>query len=110
MDGDFDASKYDEMMQAVFDQQYYDEEDEEKPEFLDDDEEMLGEGFCLLEFTHPAKSLQSNTGGGSFCLIGIQYAMPYSEKYTPPHCFFCIFAGWASRVYYISQYFKSEVL
>jgi len=47
MDGDFDASKYDQMMQAVFDQQYYDEEDEEKPEFLDDDEEMLGEGFFL---------------------------------------------------------------
>ena len=21
--------------------------------------------------------------------------MPYSQKYTPPHCFFCNFAGWA---------------
>ena len=41
----------------------------------------------------PAKSLKSNTGG-SFCWIGIQYAMPYSQKYTPPHCFFCNFAGW----------------
>ena len=20
--------------------------------------------------------------------------MPYSPKYTPPHCFFCNFAGW----------------
>ena len=42
----------------------------------------------------PAKSLKSNTGGVSFCWIGIQYAMPYCQKYTPPHCFFCNFAGW----------------
>ena len=47
-------------------------------------------------YTQPAKSLKSNTGGGSFCWIGIQYAMPYSQKYTPPHCFFCNFAGWVS--------------
>ena len=38
----------------------------------------------------PAKSLKSNTGGGCFCGIGIQYTMPYSQKYTPPHCFFSI--------------------
>ena len=42
--------------------------------------------------TQPAKSLKSNTGGGSFCWIGIQYAVPYTQKYTPPHCFFCNFA------------------
>ena len=24
----------------------------------------------------------------------MQYTMPYSQKYTPPHCFFCNFAGW----------------
>ena len=41
-----------------------------------------------------AKSLKCNTGGVSFCWIGIQYAMPYSQKYTLPHCFFCNFAGW----------------
>ena len=46
-----------------------------------------------LSVTQPAKSLKSNTGGRSFCRIGIQYAMPYSQKYTPPHCFFCNFAG-----------------
>ena len=46
--------------------------------------------------TQPAKSLKSNTGGGSFCWIGIQYAMPYCQKYTPPHCFFCNFAGWVT--------------
>ena len=46
------------------------------------------------KYTQPAKSLKSNTGGDSFCWIGIQYAMPYSQKYTPPHCFFCNLAGW----------------
>ena len=42
----------------------------------------------------PAKSLKGNTGGGSFCGIGITYAMPFSQKCTPPHCFFCNFACW----------------
>ena len=42
MEGDFDASKYDKIMQSVFDEQYYDVEDEEKPEFSDN--EMLQEG------------------------------------------------------------------
>ena len=46
------------------------------------------------EHNTPAKLLKSNTGGVSFCSIGIQYAMPYSQKYTPPHCLFCKFAGW----------------
>ena len=40
------------------------------------------------------KIAKNNTGGGSFCWIGIKYAMPYSQKYTPSHCFFCNFAGW----------------
>ena len=44
--------------------------------------------------SQPAKSLKSNPGGVSFCWIGIQNAMPYCSKYTPPHCFFCNFAGW----------------
>ena len=44
--------------------------------------------------TQPAKSLKSNTGGMSFCWNGIQYARPYSQKYTPPYCFFCNFASW----------------
>ena len=39
-------------------------------------------------------AVKSNTGWESFCWIGIQYAMPYSQKYTPPHCFYCNFAGW----------------
>ena len=30
----------------------------------------------------------------SFGWIGIQCAMSYSQKYTPPPCFFCKFAGW----------------
>ena len=46
MDGDFDASKYDQIMQSVFDQQYYNEEDDEKPEFSDEDE--FNEGMKLL--------------------------------------------------------------
>ena len=46
--------------------------------------------------TQPAKSLKSNIGG-SFCWIGIQYAMPYTQKYTPPHWFFCNFAGFAGK-------------
>ena len=40
-----------------------------------------------------AKSLKSNTGGGSFCWIGIENAVPYTQKYTPPHCFLCNFSG-----------------
>ena len=44
--------------------------------------------------SQPAKSLKSNTGGVSFCWIGIQCAVPCSQKYTPPHCFFWEFAGW----------------
>ena len=46
---------------------------------------------ALSAVTQPAKLLKSNTGRGSFCLIGIQYVMPYSQKYTPPHCFFLKF-------------------
>ena len=46
--------------------------------------------------TQPAKLLKSITGGVSFSWIGIQYTMPYSQKYTSPHCFFCNFAGWVS--------------
>ena len=26
----------------------------------------------------------------------MQYTMPYSQKYTPPHCFFHNFAGWVN--------------
>ena len=40
------------------------------------------------------KRLRSNTGGVNFCWIGIQYVMPYGQKYTPPYCFFWSFAGW----------------
>ena len=31
-------------------------------------------------FSQPAKSVKSNAGGGSFCWIGIQYAIPYSQN------------------------------
>ena len=37
MDGDFDPSQYDKIMQSVFDEQYYDEEDDEKPDFSDNE-------------------------------------------------------------------------
>ena len=47
-----------------------------------------------IQITQPAKSPKSNTRGVNFCGIGIQYAMPYSQKHTPPHCFFGKFAGW----------------
>ena len=30
----------------------------------------------------------SNTGGVSFCWIGIPYAMPYTQKHAPPHRLF----------------------
>ena len=46
----------------------------------------------------PAKLLKSNTGGVSFCWIGNQYAMPYSQKYTPPHSFFWNFARWVESL------------
>ena len=38
------------------------------------------------------KLLKRNSGG-----IGIQYTMPYSQKYTPSHCFFRKFAGWEGK-------------
>ena len=41
------------------------------------------------------KYAKGNSGGVSFCWIGIQYAMLYSHKYTPPHCFLLQFCrGW----------------
>ena len=58
-----------------------------------------------LNATPPAKSLKSNTGGGSFCWIGIENAMLYTHKYTPPHCFFCNFAGWESLMYHFIEKF-----
>ena len=35
----------------------------------------------------------------SFCWIGTRNAMPYTQKYTPPHCFFCNFVGWVSVLF-----------
>ena len=62
--------------------------------------------FCMLAHTQqrkdkpgkgrynpPGKTLKSNTGGVSFCRIGIQNAARYPQKYTPPYCFFCNFAS-----------------
>lgn len=44
IDGDFDPSKYDEIMQKVFNNEYYNDpaggEDEEKPVFSDSEEGM----------------------------------------------------------------------
>ena len=37
------------------------------------------------------ETLKDNSGGVRFCWIDIQYTMPYSKKYSPPHCFFCNF-------------------
>ena len=50
-------------------------------------------------YTHPAKSLKSNTGRERFC--SILYVMLYSQKYTAPHCIFCSFAGWAKLLFYL---------
>ena len=44
------------------------------------------------------KTLKSNTGGVSFCWIGMQYAKSCSPKCTPPHLFFCNFAGWVMSI------------
>ena len=46
-----------------------------------------------------AKSLKGNTGEVDFCWIFVEFLLnfweiPYSQKYTPPHCFFYNFAGW----------------
>ena len=49
MDGDFDPSQYDKIMQSVFDEQYYDEEDDEKPDFSDN--ELLDGGICFSQKT-----------------------------------------------------------
>jgi len=44
LDGDFDAAKYDKIMQQVFDNEYYDVEvDKEKPTFSDDDDGIYQE-------------------------------------------------------------------
>lgn len=48
IEGDFDASKYDKLMESVFDQEYYDvdeEVDEEKPEFSDDEDGFMQDGI-----------------------------------------------------------------
>ena len=37
-----------------------------------------------------AGKLKSNTGGVRFYWCGIQNAMLYSQKYTPPHCFLSV--------------------
>ena len=59
-------------------------------------------GRCSMErIIQSAKSLKSNSGGVSFCWIGIQYAMPFSRKYTPSHCFFFKFAGRVSTIQFL---------
>ena len=58
-------------------------------------------------FSQSAKSLKSNTGEGSFYWIGIRYAMPYCQKYTPPHCFFCNFAGWVILIYRLTSWLNA---
>ena len=44
--------------------------------------------------SQPAKSLKSNTGVREFLFNRHSICGPYSQKYTPPHCFFCNFADW----------------
>ena len=61
--------------------------------------------YSKSTYTQPAKSLKINTGGGSFCRIGIRNAMPYSQKYTPPQCFFCKFAGWVMFTLYPPSFY-----
>ena len=55
---------------------------------------------------HPkqlSKSVKRNTGGVSFCWIGIQNTTLYGQKYTPPHCFFSNFARWVRSKYLIDK-------
>ena len=48
---------------------------------------------CARCLTQPAKTqLRRNR----FCWIGIQYVLLYRQKYTPPHYFFCNFAGYVN--------------
>ena len=47
-----------------------------------------------IDQSQSAETLKSNTGVVSFCRIGIQNAMLYTQKYTPLHCFFINFACW----------------
>ena len=41
------------------------------------------------------KTLKYKTGRVIFCWFAIQNAMPYTQKYTPSHCFLGNYAGWA---------------
>ena len=59
--------------------------------------------WWVLPSSQPEKSLKSNTGGVSFCWIGIEYAVPYNQKYTPSNCFFCNFIE-ENRPLTISRY------
>lgn len=80
MEGDFDASKYDKIMQSVFDEQYYDVEDEEKPEFSDDE--------MLQEENWDEWTGQDQTGGngeGEHCAEG-EYLEEEEEEGYEAHC------------------------
>ena len=43
----------------------------------------------------------------SFCWIGIQ-KYKYSQKYTPPYCFFSNFAGWDETCLWTSMMFSTQ--
>ena len=74
-------------------------------DWLDFEEEIITTfRLCLTIFAHvdllnkpsvtSKKILKSNSGGVTICRIRIQYAILFGQKYTPPYCFFCNFAGW----------------
>ena len=70
---------------STFHRKYY----EKHPLSFRIGQNLLQNGILNFAFSQPPKSLKSNTRGRSFCWIGIQYAMPDSQKYTPTYCFFC---------------------
>ena len=65
----------------------------------------------IMLSSQPAKSLKRNTGGVRFCWISIQYAMQYTQKYTPPYRFSTILpAGFPLVLNYAFVALRSECL
>ena len=49
-----------------------------------------------------------NTGGVSFCWIGIRNAILYTQNYTPPHCLFLQFFRWGREANLLKIIVKSS--
>ena len=59
-------------------------------------------GYRHETSSQPAKTFKK-TRGVSFPWIGIQIAMLYSQKHTPPHCFFSNFAAYDASIYLLTR-------